>query len=134
TPKVSKLAYFKQDKKNKAMIVLAWDTLRLEGVDMNKMVNHRLLYAQYAYINGGTASFHKDKRYQKDSISKIGQAPHQVIMSVNQRIRCDTIFVNNVDVSYQEYSAKYNQEGKITFQHARGHITNVTNDTSKLTK
>jgi len=133
-PKIRKLDYFKQDKKNKAMIVLAWDTLRLEGIDMNEMASNRLLYAKYAYIKGGSASFHKDKRFQKDSISKVGEAPHQIVMKLNRRIRCDTIFVNNVDVSYQEYSAKYNQEGVITFQQAKGNITNLTNDTSKLAK
>src|SRR5690606_4085370 len=73
-PKIRKLDYFKQDKKNKAMIVLAWDTVRLEGIDLNEMIDNNLLYAKYAYIKGGSASFHKDKRYQKDNISKIGQA------------------------------------------------------------
>lgn len=133
-PRVSKQAYFVQDKQNKAMIVLKWDTLRLEKLDFNALIDRQLIFARYAYLHNGTASFHKDKRYQQDNVHKIGQAPHQQVMKLNQRIRFDTVFVANTDVSYHEYSAKYNRIGYITFEKARGNITNLTNDRTHLAK
>ncbi len=133
-PRISKLEYFKRDKKNKAMIVLKWDTVKLAGLRFNEIIANQLVYSQYAYIKNGSASFHKDKRYQKDNISKIGQAPHQAILKLDQRIQCDTVFVENVDISYHQYSAKFDQEGTITFQQAKGNITNVTNDSAQLAK
>ncbi len=133
-PWVSKQVYFENDKQNKAMIVLKWDTLRLEQLDFHKMIDHQLLFARYAYIKNGIASFHKDKRYQEDNVNKIGQAPHQQVMKLNQRIRFDTVFVENTDVSYHEYSAKYNRIGSITFEKAKGHIANLTNDSIQLAK
>jgi hypothetical protein len=131
-PKISKKQYFQSDKQNKALITLKFDSLLLSEIDFQKFAARNLLYAKYANLEGGSATFQKDKRYQKDTVNKIGQAPHQQVMKLNQLIRVDTIFVHDVDISYSEYSAKYQQTGTITFQKARGNITNLTNDTVQL--
>lgn len=134
TPKISKLEYFRTDKENKALIFLKFDSLRLEKLDLAKMIENKLLYAKYAYIDGGSTSFHKDKRYQKDNVLKIGQAPHQQVMKLDQLIQFDTVFVKDVDISYSQHSDKYEQIGTITFQKAHGNITNLTNDTTQLAR
>lgn len=131
-PRISKAQYFQTDTANKALITLKLDSLYLEEIDLAKMMERRLLHAKYAYMKNGSATFEKDKRYQQDNVNKIGQAPHQQVMKLKQLIRVDTIFVTNIDISYSEYSAKYNQIGTITFQRAKGNITNLTNDVQQL--
>jgi len=133
-PRITKQKYFETDKQNKAMIVLKWDTLRLEKLNLQDMLDNQRIFARYAYLKGGSASFHKDKRYQEDNVNKIGQAPHQQVMKMGQTIRFDTVFVDNTDVSYHEYSGEYDREGSISFEHAKGTITNLTNDTVQLSK
>lgn len=131
-PNRSKSHYFQNDKENKALITLQLDSLLLEEFDLRKFAERGLLHAKYAHINGGSALFEKDKRYQEDNVNKIGEAPHQHVMKLDQLLRVDTIFVQGVDIAYQEYSAKYEQVGRISFNHAHGQITNLSNDPERL--
>lgn len=132
TPKINKVDYFRNDDENKALIFLNFDTLRLEQARFRELLDEQKISSKYVYVVGGTASFHKDKRFQKDNVNKIGEAPHQKIMAVNQPLYFDTVFVDNVDLSYHELSGKYLREGMLTFQRVRGNITNVSNDTVQL--
>src|SRR5690606_35842853 len=85
-------------------------------------------------IRGGSASVHKDKRLRQDNANKVGDAPHQKIIAVNQLLDFDTVFVKNVDIAYHELSRRYLREGAITHQKAQGNLTNVTNGTVSLKK
>lgn len=131
-PNMSKSQYFQNDKENKALITLQLDSVLLEEFDLRKFTERGLLHAKYAHINGGSALFEKDKRYQEDNVNKIGEAPHQQVMKLEQLLRVDTIFVQGVDIAYQEYSAKYEQVGRISFDKAQGQITNLSNDPAWL--
>ena len=133
-PTISKQAYFKNDKENKALIFLRMDSVAAGGFKAQQLVRHKRLYSREIYLKKGIASFHKDKRFQKDNVSKIGQAPHQQIMKMSQSILFDTVFVKGVDIVYNQFSDKYLKEGSIAFNNVRGEITNVTNDTTCLVK
>lgn len=133
-PKMSKAAYFKARNENITMAVMKFDTLRFEKLDFKELIDNQQTIAQHVQIKNGSVSLYNDKRYPKKSVSKIGKSPQQQLMKVKQLIRIDTVFVDNVDVLYGEHSAKYNKEGVITFNHAKGTLTNVTNDSTLLAK
>lgn len=133
-PKMSKAAYFKARNENITMAVMKFDTLRFEKLDFKELIDNQQTIAQHVQIKNGSVSLYNDKRYPKKSVSKIGKSPQQQLMKVKQLIRIDTVFVDNVDVLYGEHSAKYNKEGIITFNHAKGTLTNVTNDSTLLAK
>ncbi|WP_185213241.1 hypothetical protein [Sphingobacterium mizutaii] len=133
-PKMSKAAYFKARNENITMAVMKFDTLRFEKLDFKELIDNQQTIAQHVQIKNGSVSLYNDKRYPKKNISKIGKSPQQQLMKVKQLIRIDTVFVDNVDVLYGEHSAKYNKEGVITFNHAKGTLTNVTNDSTLLAK
>ncbi|PRD48679.1 hypothetical protein C5745_05660 [Sphingobacterium haloxyli] len=134
SPKIRKVDYFRDDKQNKALIFLNFDTVKLEKIRLRDLIDRERISAAYVHVRGGTASFHKDKRFQQDNVNKIGEAPHQKIMGVNQLLYFDTILVDGVYLSYHELSGKYLREGVITFEKVHGNITNLTNDTSQLEK
>ena len=133
-PKMSKAAYFKARNENITMAVMKFDTLRFEKLDFKELIDNQQTISQHVQIKNGSVSLYNDKRYPKKSSSKIGNSPQQQLMKVKQLIRIDTVFVDNVDVLYGEHSAKYNKEGIITFNHAKGTLTNVTNDSTLLAK
>ncbi|WP_313189837.1 hypothetical protein [Sphingobacterium sp.] len=133
-PKMSKAAYFKARNENITMAVMKFDTLRFEKLDFKELIDNQQTIAQHVQIKNGSVSLYNDKRYPKKSVSKIGKSPQQQLMKVKQVIRIDSVFVDNVDVLYGEHSAKYNKEGVITFNHAKGTLTNVTNDSTLLVK
>lgn len=133
-PKMSKAAYFRARNENITMAVMKFDTLRFEKLDFKELIDNQQTISQHVQIKNGSVSLYNDKRYPKKSSSKIGKSPQQQLMKVKQLIRIDTVFVDNVDVLYGEHSAKYNKEGIITFNHAKGTLTNVTNDSTLLVK
>src|SRR5690606_12589868 len=133
-PRIPPLTYFQQDKENKALIHLKWDRVTLEDMHIDALMSRRLLWAERTTLEKGSTQFFKDKRYQKDTVNKIGDAPHQQIMKMAQKIRFDTVWVEQIDLLYQQHSDKHPAEGQITFQEARGYISNLTNDSTRLTK
>lgn len=133
-PKMAKSAFFKQKNRNITMTILKFDTLRLEHLDFKQLLEDRKTIASSVELKNGIVDLSNDKRYPKYPKNKIGRSPHQQLMKLNSLIRLDTVFVDNVTVTYHEFSAKYGKEGSISFNNAKGNLTNVTNDTSVLKK
>ncbi|MVZ66798.1 hypothetical protein GQF61_13125 [Sphingobacterium sp. DK4209] len=133
-PKMSKSAYFKTKGQNVTMAVMKFDTLRLEKLNFKQLIDDQQTIAERIQIKNGSVSLYNDKRYPKKATSKIGNSPHQQLMKVQKLIRIDTVFVDNIDILYGEHSAKFNREGTLTFNNAKGTITNLTNDSLSLQK
>lgn len=133
-PKISKEQYFRNDKQNKALMALEWDTLRVKDWDMGLLFREGKVHAKQVFLSRGAAVFRKDRRYQKDNVNKIGEAPHQQIMKLQQLIRVDTIHVDRSLVQYRQINEKGTDEGIISFVNVHGVITNMTNDSTQLRK
>lgn len=133
-PVMAKAAYFKKLGVNKTMVELHFDTLRMEKLNFRDLLDNQHILAQKAQIKNGHAKLFGDKRYPKRPLNQIGQAPHQKLQRVKNIINIDSVFVENIDVVYGEMSGKYHREGEITFNKAAGVLTNVTNDSVRLSK
>ena len=133
-PRMSKAEFFKKQGKKVTMAIMKLDTLKIEGLDIARLLDENKVYAKDATLKDGSVSLYMDMRYPSVAGSKIGKAPQQQIMKLKQSIQVDTVHIDNIDILYGEFSKKYNQEGIITFNGARGIITNVTNDTLALQK
>ncbi|WP_140938073.1 hypothetical protein [Sphingobacterium lumbrici] len=133
-PKMAKSAFFKQKNRNITMAILKFDTLRLENLDFKAFLENGKTIASSVQLKNGIVDLSNDKRYPKYPKNKIGHSPHQKLMKLNSLIRLDTVLVDNVTITYYEFSAKYGREGSISFDNARGNLTNVTNDTLALQK
>ena len=131
-PRMSKEEFYKRKRQAKDMVVIAFPTIRLEDIDLQRFVRNQKVYAGSLHIDSGTVAISNDLRYPKHPTNKIGKSPHQMLMKMKQLIKIDSVLVNNVDISYAEVSRKYENEGKITFDRASGIIRNVTNDTLAL--
>lgn len=133
-PVLDKAAFYKKHGKNVTRADLHFDTLYMEKLDFKQLIEKQHTIARRAYIKNGYAKLYGDKRYPKQPVNQIGQAPHQKLIRVKKLIHLDTVFVKNVDVVYGEMSPKYYREGEISFNGATGILTNVTNDTLTLSK
>lgn len=133
-PKMSKSAFFKQKNQNVTMAVLAFDTLRMEHLDFRRLIDNQQTIASKVQIKNGSVDLSADKRYPKYPVVKVGHSPHQQLMKAKKLLRLDTVIVDNINVTYHEMSAKFGREGAISFNHAKGTLTNVTNDTTVLKK
>lgn len=133
-PRMSKANFFKRKKLNVAMSDVKLKKIRLNELDILSLINKQEIVGQSVEINNGLASFSQNLNYPRSTASRIGQAPFQQLMKVKNKIHFNTVRVNNVLVSYDELSAKYNKDGVITFNQTSGTLTNVTNDRTLLRK
>jgi len=131
-PKMNRSAYFKQRGENKTMSTLHFDTLRMEHLNFQKLIDKQQILAKKLQIKNGYVKLFGDKRYPKRPTNQIGQAPHQKLLRMKSLMNLDSVFVENVDVEYGEMSPKYHRDGYITFNGATGVLTNVTNDSVAL--
>ncbi|MGN0003412.1 MAG: hypothetical protein ACI35V_08255 [Sphingobacterium composti] len=133
-PKMDKNAFYKQKKQNVTMTVLKFDTLRVEQLNFQALIDNQQTIARKVQLKNGTVDLHADKRYPKYPIIKIGESPHQKLLKLKKLLSLDTVVVDNVTVTYHEMSGKFFREGSISFNNASGILTNVTNDSSALAK
>ncbi|SEL79967.1 hypothetical protein [Parapedobacter koreensis] len=133
-PRMNRREFYRRSQQAKDMAIIAFPTIRLEDVDLQRFVDSRQLYAGSLHIDSGTVAISNDLRYPKHPTNKIGKSPHQLLLKMKQVIKIDSVLLNHLSVSYAEVSKKYGKEGKITFDNASGVFRNVTNDTSALLK
>lgn len=131
-PTIDLATFAKRDELNKPRMELSLDSVWLTGIDIHKLWKEKRLLADSAYISKGRFDLAKDKRYQLENVSKIGQSPAQQLMKVNQPFSIKTVKVKSVDLSYAQISDKNARQGKIDFKNIRGTLRNVTNDTTLL--
>lgn len=131
-PKMNKQAFYRAKKENVTMTKLVLDTLRFEQMDFQRIIDDQQTIASKVQLKNGTVDLYSDKRYFKQPVNKIGQSPHQKLLQATKLLRIDTLLVDNISVTYHEFSGKYHKEGSISFEQAHGYLTNVTNDKYKL--
>jgi hypothetical protein len=62
----------------------------------------------------------------------VGNYPHQLLMKLRFPVMIDTINVNALNVSYEEFNPNSGQLGKLYFDNTSGTIANVTNLKGKI--
>ncbi|MFD1771723.1 hypothetical protein [Sphingobacterium suaedae] len=133
-PVMDRTTYFKKRGKNVTMTTLHFDTLRVEKLNFQRLLDNQQTLAERVQVKNGYVKLFGDKRYPKTPVNQIGQAPHQKLLRAKSLIKLDTVLVEGIDVVYGEMSGKYHREGAITFNKAAGILTNVTNDSIALVK
>lgn len=131
-PTLSLEAFAKQDKLNKPRIELDLDSTWITGINMQKLLAEKLFEADSAHVVAGVFDLSKDKRYQLENVSKVGQSPAQQFMKVGLPFSVKAVKVSGIDLSYAQISDKYFREGKIEFKNIWGTLKNVSNDTTVL--
>ncbi|GEM_PF-570884 len=131
-PMVSRTTFAKNDQENKAMIDLKLGGFRMTGLHLRRFIQDRLIRAEHLLLEQGNIALSKDKRYQQENVSKIGENPAQQIMAFNQRIFLDRVDLKGIRLSYTERSKRYNRDGTVHFNQIQGTLRNVNNDTLSL--
>lgn len=131
-PRFRKSEFHKHINRAKDMVVLAFDTLTLERIDLLKLMDQQKIHAGKMTIDSGTVDVFNNLTFPKKITSKIGKSPHQQLLKLKASIKIDTLALKKVDISYAEVGKKTGEEGKITFNRSSGFLYNVTNDSLAL--
>jgi hypothetical protein len=123
-----KATFGKQIQLAKDRLDFSYDSIRVEGVNLRRLVEQGEILAKNVFIGSGNMDVYKDKRYPKYIKNRMGTYPHQLLLNVELKIKIDTIHLKKTKVIYGEFSEQTYQRGKIYFDNVHGIITNVTND------
>lgn len=101
-------------------------SIEFKNTDWWKLINSEVLEADYARINTADISVYLDRRKPSDGGMR-RSFPHQLIMQLGMKINIRKLAVNDLDLSYEEYSTLSGKKGKIDIKNIHGTISNLTN-------
>ncbi|MDF2514927.1 MAG: Uncharacterized protein K0R59_223 [Sphingobacterium sp.] len=133
-PALAKEAFYRKKGSGGAITTLKFDVIRLERLDFESLIRKGQLRTRRVRIKSGNLLIATDTRFASPPRNKIGTAPQQQLMKLKKLMALDTIFLDDLNIKYAEFSKKYLREGTLTFNHTRGCLTNVTNDRAALRK
>lgn len=103
------------------------NNISLNGIDLPAFIQKRQFFANEMHISEGGISIFKNGTFPKMEKIRTGRFPQQLLQKLNLLLSIKKINLNNVNISYAEFSKRSLQKGKITFEHTSGTISNVTN-------
>jgi len=132
TPRYNKIDFYKKVKQAKDRFDLAFDTIRIQHIDLFKLLRQQKLYAEKVALGQATVEIYNNKSYPSIQETKIGKYPHQQLRKLAFPIKIDTLELHNTLISYAEHNGKTGQTGKVTFNRTKGLFYNITNDSVAL--
>ena len=130
-PNVTSEVFVKSLKVQKDLYDMNIKNVTITGVDMNKVITDKMLFAEQATLQPNINIFN-DRTVAPNTESKVGNAPHQLFMKMKFPVYLKKIIVKNGTVKYTERGAASTQKGSVFFNSVNGTIENVTNIKARL--
>ncbi len=133
-PRLGEKQFAAQFKRQEERYRLSFDSILVNSVDFNQLVDNRFVHAKsVTLVNGELAVFLNRGKPQK-LIDKGQNFPHLALRRLKWDVIADTVVIKNTNVAYSEYDPKAAAKGTIYFKRLHGRIFNVTNDSASLVK
>lgn len=100
--------------------------IEFKNADWWSLINNKTLLAKSAEINHADVHVFLDRRKPAGAIDMRG-FPDQLIMKLQLKLNVEKLRVNDLDLTYEEFSKLSNQTGKVYVDNLHGTISNVTN-------
>ncbi|WEK19073.1 MAG: hypothetical protein P0Y49_20055 [Candidatus Pedobacter colombiensis] len=97
------------------------------GINLPLYILKQELFAKDMTIANGTLAVVNNNTLPKKIVNKTGTYPHQLLQKADAKLNIAKLNLNNVDISYGEFSPEGKGKGVITFEQTWGAISNVTN-------
>lgn len=98
----------------------------ITGVDFAKALNGELAIDKISMSNN-SLKIYRDISKPLDSISKVGNSPHQALYKLKLPIAINKLIATNTTIEYKERNGLSDTSGSISFAKSRVEITNITN-------
>ncbi len=98
----------------------------ITGVDFAKALSGELAIDKISMSNS-SLKIYRDISKPLDSISKVGNAPHQALYKLKLPININKLIASNTAIEYKERNGLSDTSGSISFSKSRIEITNITN-------
>jgi hypothetical protein len=101
-------------------------SIEFKKTDWWNLINNETLRADFAEINTASMNVYLDRRKPTDGGDR-ASFPHQLIMKLKLKVDIKKMNVNNLNLSYEEFSTLSNKIGKLDVNNIHGLISNLTN-------
>lgn len=101
-------------------------SVSFKTVDWWNLINDEKLEASFGEINIADIKIYLDRRLPAGP-EIFGTYPHQLLMKLPLKVNVQKLNVNDLDLSYEEFSKASGKPGKFFFKNMHGSIYNVTN-------
>ena len=110
----------------------------LEGIHLSDIDReslwHKRLSAENMVVKNSVFKIYRDLSYPRDTLSRLGKYPQQLLMKVPLPLFIKKIAFENSFIQYKEKNAKSDSAGKVQFYHVQGILSNVTNMSGAIAK
>ena len=130
SPRYDKAGFYKKVKVQKDRYDLNFGLITLNQLDLDRFDNQYQLFSGSAKISNAQVSIFTNNAYpkEKDQKPKRNNFPQQQLQQLATTLKIDTLFLDDVNVSYGEANASSGRTGTVAFNKIEGKILNVTND------
>lgn len=129
------LAFTRMYKYGKDRYDLKFDEIRFAGVDFVKLNSEGDFYARSLKIGPAKAGIFVNRELPPPpGFDKVRNFPHVALRRIPVPTIVDTVYIDDVDVAYTEYNPISQKRGTVYFQNLMGSITNLTNDSVRLSE
>ncbi|WP_316793048.1 hypothetical protein [Pedobacter frigoris] len=129
------LAFTRMYKYGKDRYDLKFDEISFAGVDFAKLNSDGDFHARSLKIGPAKAGIFVNRELPPPpGLDKVRNFPHMALKRLPIPTIVDSVLLDNVDVAYTEYNPISQKRGTIYFQNLTGNITNLTNDSLRLSQ
>jgi hypothetical protein len=102
----------------------------VENFQLQKMIEDSKVVADLIQVDTPRLEVFRDRRVLPENLPQ--QEPLVAFRKMRTYIQLDSIFVNNGYISYSEFAKKGKAPGLIYFDHIKASLTNLTNDSTRV--
>ena len=110
----------------------------LEGITLQnihlKNIAEKKLVADNLIINKSSFKIFRDLSYPRDTLSRLGKYPQQMLMHIPVPYFINKIVFEHSFIEYKEKNAKSDSAGKVQFYNVHATMTNATNIAEEIKK
>lgn len=125
-PRYPRFEYGRRHGTKKDRIELDIPKIRFKGVDFSRFVDSARIYAQYGTVNNARVQDFLNRNVTPGP-PKSKTLPFIVFRNLGQKIKIDSLKINNAFISYSEYLGETPRAGKVTFEQLNASLYDISN-------
>ena len=133
-PKYPKIEFSRKYSVQKDRYDLDFRKISLSGIDYVGLNNNGELLVKKIDLGPAQVDVFMNRELPPSSLNKSGNFPHMALKRLPIPTIVEQLTIGKVNVAYGEYNPKTKEIGTVKLDGLNGKITNLTNDSSRLTK
>ncbi len=125
-PQLSEAEFFRQSIHQRDRYDIIFNNITLKAVNFNRLIGESTMEADKASLQL-FLKIARDRTLPEDTVSKVGNAPYQLLMKMKTPVYINKVQVINSLVEYTERGQMSKQDGTVSFKNIEGTLANVTN-------